>query len=263
MRILTAAALAALFLFAGALAAAPDDAVKDLSGAARVVVRGAVPDDASRRAIVAKLQALYGPERVVDQLTTSTVVAPARWTESVASMINADLGRVSNGEISVRGYAVTLLGEVPDEATGNAALASLRRSFDSDYVIHPALQVVTSRQAMLDQALAHRTIEFESGSSTLTPGGMAILDEMAAVILRLHDPSIRIIGNTDSTGERRANVQLSLQRASAARAYLVGKGVPTAALSVAGAGPDRPIADNDTAEGRARNRRTDFRVADR
>jgi len=71
-----------------------------------------------------------------------------------------------------------------------------------------------------------------------------------------------VIGHTDNTGTREANLALSLARAGAVRSYLAAKGIAAASIAVAGAGPDQPLADNASAEGRARNRRIEFRVAD-
>jgi OOP family OmpA-OmpF porin len=88
-----------------------------------------------------------------------------------------------------------------------------------------------------------------------------VLDQMAAAIRKLDDPFIAIIGNTDNTGNRQSNIELSLARASAVKAYLVAKGIPAPNLSGSGQGPDNPIADNSTEEGRARNRRIDFRIS--
>ncbi|HEX7382133.1 MAG TPA: OmpA family protein [Nevskiaceae bacterium] len=265
MHILTTVA-AALLLSVSALATASDAPATTMAQDAatdRVVIRGTVADDAARQSIVEKLVAIYGREAVIDELAAGGVVTPARWNESVTATIGAELKRVSNGELRIEGTTVSLHGDVPDEATREEVLSSLRRSFDSGYVLRASLRVRASNQSMLDEALAQRTIEFESGSSTLTSGGREILDEMAAAILRLRDPAVQIVGNTDSVGNRSGNLELSLQRAAAAKRYLVSKGVPAATLSVAGAGSDHPIASNDTAEGRARNRRTDFRVADR
>ena len=122
-------------------------------------------------------------------------------------------------------------------------------------------QVAGESGSMLDQTLSNRVIEFEVGSATLTPAGVAIVDEMAQAIGRLGAPRIQIIGHTDSSGERMSNVVLSLSRANSVRDYLVSKGLPGEMLSALGAGPDRPLASNDTPEGRAKNRRIEFRLA--
>jgi OOP family OmpA-OmpF porin len=72
------------------------------------------------------------------------------------------------------------------------------------------------------------------------------------------DPELKIEiqGHTDNTGTRRYNQTLSEKRARAVMEYITNKGIDEDRLSAVGYGPDRPIADNSTAEGRALNRRT-------
>src|SRR5690606_18673508 len=117
-----------------------------------------------------------------------------------------------------------------------------------------------NEQAVLDEALADRIIEFQSGSATLAPAGQAILDEMVLAMAQLGDRQVQVVGHTDDVGSRAANIALSMQRAIAVKAYLEQQGVDADNLSVQGFGPDRPVADNATDQGRARNRRIEFRV---
>jgi OOP family OmpA-OmpF porin len=95
----------------------------------------------------------------------------------------------------------------------------------------------------------------------LRPVAYPILDEMAAAMNKLKGRRFEVIGHTDAMGGRPANVALSLARAQAVKAYLVGKGLPADSLATSGMGPDQPVASNATDEGRARNRRIEFRVA--
>jgi OOP family OmpA-OmpF porin len=69
-----------------------------------------------------------------------------------------------------------------------------------------------------------------------------------------------IVGHTDNLGSRAYNLELSAERAASVKSYLAAKGIDPGAISADGAGPDRPVASNATAEGRARNRRIEFRV---
>ncbi|MDI3262296.1 MAG: OmpA family protein [Fulvimonas sp.] len=257
MRIILASLL--MLCSAGALAQAasssagqtPDD---------RVVVSGTVPDEATKAAVLERLRKLYGAERVVDRLEVGGVVTPANWNRYVTSMIGPDLKQVSKGSLQVQGNTITISGEVPNEAVRQQVLSDLSAAFDAHYGIRQNLRIGQGKQKVLDETLANRTVQFQSGSAVLTPVGRAILDEMAAAILKIGSPPIEIIGNTDNIGGRESNIALSLARAEAVKAYLVGKGIPADKLTVSGRGPDNPIADNATDEGRARNRRIDFRI---
>jgi OOP family OmpA-OmpF porin len=76
------------------------------------------------------------------------------------------------------------------------------------------------------------------------------------------NPSVKIEigGHTDATGARATNLRLSLGRAMAVRAYLVSKGISPDRLVARGYGPDKPIADNKSVEGRAQNRRVELNL---
>ena len=118
-----------------------------------------------------------------------------------------------------------------------------------------------AEQGLLDAALDKRIIEFDSGKVSITPAGLAILDEMAAAMQKLKGRKVEVIGHTDNTGLRASNVSLSQARADAVRSYLASKGIAPDSVLTSGQGPDRPVASNATVDGRARNRRIEFRIA--
>lgn len=225
-----------------------------------VTVSGTVPNETTKAAVLDHLRKLYGADRVVDHVEVGGVVTPANWSRYVTAMIGPNLKQVSKGKVQVQGNTIDISGEVPNEAVRQQVLSSLSGAFDSHYGIKQNLRIGQSKQKVLDDTLANRTVQFQSGSSILTSAGRTVLDQMATAIRKLDDPFIAIVGNTDNTGNRQSNIELSLARASAVKSYLIGKGIPAANLSVSGQGPDNPIADNSTEAGRARNRRIDFRI---
>ena len=110
-------------------------------------------------------------------------------------------------------------------------------------------------------ATQHRSIYFEPNSSHMSLDSRAVVDELAGTMRAYENTVVDIEGNTDSTGSRPYNVQLSHARADEVKNYLVEKyGFPLARLHTAGNGPDRPIDTNATPEGREKNRRTDIKV---
>lgn len=115
-------------------------------------------------------------------------------------------------------------------------------------------------QQSIDELVAGRIVEFQSGSDRLTRRGQALVDEIAALLARYPSARIEIAGHTDSQGASRDNTALSRSRADAVRARLVNQGAEESRLTAAGYGEDRPIADNSTAEGRLQNRRVEFTV---
>ena len=98
-------------------------------------------------------------------------------------------------------------------------------------------------------------VTFETASATLRPESAPTLDAVAASLAGHPDVRVRIEGHTDSTGPAETNRQLSEARARAVLAYLAAKGVAPERMEAAGFGPDQPVADNATPEGRQQNRR--------
>jgi len=101
---------------------------------------------------------------------------------------------------------------------------------------------------------------FESGSARLTEESAETLDALATVLRANPTVQIALEGHTDSTGNAAANQVLSAARATAIQDGLVQAGVPRERITAAGYGPHRPVASNDTEDGRARNRRTEVVV---
>lgn len=225
-----------------------------------VVLQGVVPDDSYRAPIVARLMALYGRDRIADQLATGGVTASGQWRQDVTRLLPPSIRQVSKGQITLEGQVVDIRGEVPSEAARQQVIAELTQAAGSTYTVKHALKVVVPEQVLIDQALANRTVEFEPGSAVLTPAGSKLLDEMAKALGQFKGRSFELIGHTDGHGARTRNLALSQARAEAVKAYLVGKGLVAQNLRTKGMGPDQPIANNATEEGRARNRRIEFKL---
>ncbi len=108
------------------------------------------------------------------------------------------------------------------------------------------------------------SIYFPSGSSVLDENAKAVLDtQVVDLAATFGSAYLRVSGNTDNVGSRDTNVRLSRARADAVAQYLMTKGFERNKFDVVGNGPDKPVADNDTDSGRAKNRRTDFEVVPR
>jgi OOP family OmpA-OmpF porin len=225
-----------------------------------IIAAGTVPDEATRVAILTRLREVFGAARVIDNLAVGSVVAPPNWANYATKIITPDLKTVSRGQLAVDGTNVSLSGMVADEAQRQQIANDLAGNLNPTYVVKNALQVAPQQQNVLDQTLANRTIEFESGSAYITAAGMAVLDQMAAAMRTMTKQKFEIVGHTDNIGSRAYNLELSAERAESVKSYLVAKGIDGAAITTEGDGPDRPVAPNDTEAGRARNRRIEFRV---
>ena len=122
----------------------------------------------------------------------------------------------------------------------------------------PALKVKVEKEEKIS---IRERIQFETGKATLLKRSYVILDEVVGVMKS--KPAIRrvrIEGYTDSVGSAQANLELSQKRAEAVMAYMVKKGIEARRLRAKGYGQERPVADNQTKEGRAQNRRVEFTI---
>ena len=106
-------------------------------------------------------------------------------------------------------------------------------------------------------------ISFAVGRSDIQPNFAPVLDQFAAGLRNNPNTNVRIVGHTDSTGSDAINNPLSMDRAASTRNYLTARGVDGRRIVIEGMGERYPIATNDTAEGRARNRRVEIFVGER
>ncbi|MCO6484608.1 MAG: OmpA family protein [Saprospiraceae bacterium] len=123
-----------------------------------------------------------------------------------------------------------------------------------------SLKEVLQAEDFSSKTLPLRYVNYETGSATLTADSRYELDQLAGALRENAALRISIEGHTDNVGDEAANQTLSLQRAEAVVQYLVTQGIPADRLTAEGFGSARPLSANDTEEGRAANRRTEFRV---
>lgn len=251
---------AAVTIVLVAVAGKPSAQTQPVPATARVVVSGMVTDEATKSAVLVRLRDLYGADRVVDEVSVGPVVSPPHWRANVEKILAPNLKLIRKGQLVIDGTNVALKGEVANEAIRQQLASEVALNLHPTYTLASGLRVAASEQNALNQVLANRIVEFETGSANLTPAGQALLDEMAAAVKRMGNKRIEIIGHTDSAGLRDSNLALSKARADAVKNYLAAREVSPNLISTAGRGPDEPVASNATAAGRARNRRIQFRI---
>jgi OmpA-OmpF porin, OOP family len=118
----------------------------------------------------------------------------------------------------------------------------------------PITQPAVERRIVIDESLAGALFEFNKSEIRNT----AVIDPVVRLLLKELAVDVNIVGHTDAKGSAEYNQRLSETRAQVVAKYLHSKGVSLERIKVFGMGEDQPVADNDTEEGRAKNRRVEF-----
>jgi outer membrane protein OmpA-like peptidoglycan-associated protein len=105
---------------------------------------------------------------------------------------------------------------------------------------------------------AFENLEFNSTSDIILSSSYSSLNELAGLMLANPSWKLRISGHTDNVGNRDSNILLSKRRSESVKKYLSARGVTDHRFEILYYGPDRPIASNDTEDGKARNRRVEM-----
>ncbi len=141
------------------------------------------------------------------------------------------------------------------------ALSSLAPSYRDQKVVESFRFLGTPAAGGPSLLTKSVSIYFGSGQSSVDPNARKVLDSFAQTLSVFQNAYVRVEGNTDNVGNRAANIALSKTRAEAVIGYLVDRHRFDRSRFVAiGNGPDQPVADNRSAEGRELNRRTDFKI---
>ncbi|PNS07699.1 OmpA family protein [Solilutibacter silvestris] len=224
--------------------------------------------DADKTRLADALKQTFGADAVKGDISADATTAPAGWLDKVIAVlpdlkakgvkfaidgdkVKIDLSGVPEGDRAAlsdkirdafAGFEISGLYD-----KGADALSKLKDGFSADDLV---------------KALSLMGIRFDTGKATITKDSLEILTKAADTIKRAPaGTKIEVGGYTDNTGNAAANMKLSQERADAVVAKLKELGVTDGILSGKGYGQDKPVADNGTADGRAKNRRIEFTVA--
>lgn len=170
----------------------------------------------------------------------------------------AALGYLTNTNNSEQGRKNALIGAGIGALAGGAVgnymdrqQADLRRDLERN-------GVMIRRQGDNIVLIMPSDVTFDTGQAAIKPQFTTALDDLARTLNAYSSTTIDVVGHADSTGPDDLNQALSERRAQAVAGYLGGRGVNPARVIVSGLGERTPIASNDTAEGRAQNRRVEI-----
>jgi len=126
--------------------------------------------------------------------------------------------------------------------------------------IYNSTELVSFDSLQSGEAIVLNNIYFETDKSELLPESFPELDKLVSLMKASPQKSIEISGHTDNTGTEETNIQLSTARAKAVVDFLVSKGIASSRLTYKGYGSSIPLADNDSDEGRSKNRRVELKI---
>ncbi|MCT4656089.1 MAG: OmpA family protein [Cohaesibacter sp.] len=235
-----------------------------------VDLEGAVPSDKAKKDLLSLAYRKFGFGGVEDKLAVKEGAEIAGLSaDAFSKAANAALQAVSRlgegkaelleGGLNLKGGAFYdgalaqvkdfLASALPQGLSANSDLA----------VVAPGEAIAAAEcQQILKGALAQNSIYFDSGKATISADSFGLLDGLIYTSLRCKEAAIQIEGHTDSDGDDASNQTLSEKRAQAVKGYLEAAGLSQDRLTAKGFGETKPVADNGTAEGKAKNRRIDF-----
>lgn len=233
----------------------------------RLALSGLVPSEAFHTKLLDTVRLKFG----LIALDDATEIAPGapQGFEAAALTVLQALSRlddaeasIGDGVVSIRGTALNdtssyevarlMADNLPQGFAGDAAVSA---SNDSG----PQLTDETC-QAELDRMTASNTILFETGEAAIQDHSYGFLDRIARIARQCGVTRLEISGHTDSDGSEADNLVLSERRARAVVDFITAAGIAADRLVAVGHGESRPIASNETDEGKAANRRIEFRV---
>lgn len=192
------------------------------------------------------------------------------WLGSLLGFVIVAIDQLPNGLIradAANSY-VAISAEVTDRDVRddlNGRVEALAADFGFDPIpgvlsprTGPTSEEVEELQESINELILDQVVEFEVTSFQLTAKGIALLDEVLAALRSAPEVRVVITGHTDDQGSAAANQLLSEQRARAVLEYMVSAGEDPARFDIVGYGETRPVASNDTEDGRQKNRRIEF-----
>lgn len=244
--------------------------VATLTSEGHLTLRGYLADTRMREAVESYANARFGASSV-QNATEVEEALPEGWARRVLTGLEA-LTELHNGTMIVREGSVELRGTSGNRDSSDVVSRVLsdklgrgqvfRIAIDYDEELDPIAQLPTPEKCEADIAdiLARRQISFAPGQTRVVGESAEVVDEIATVLRDCGELAFEIGGHTDSQGRAEMNLALSEQRAAAVLEALVQRRVLVSQMTAVGYGQNRPIAENDTPEGREANRRIEFRL---
>lgn len=257
----------------GEIAIAPDALTFRWTGGA-VVITGTLSNLATVDAVLEVAEKSFSSVDAEGLTVREGIPSETDWLSTITNLVSEMSEKLPDGEIIANPDAGVVKvshefetrqeqRDVRDQVED--ILAAVTFDFSSGLTVKDQPVGVTQEQVdevqeTLDELIEGKVVEFEFDSAVITPVGTSLLDEVLDALRRFPEVPIEVGGHTDNVGSPESNLELSRERAEAVLAYLVANGEDPARFVVVGYGEDQPVASNETDEGRARNRRIEFKA---
>jgi len=237
-----------------------------------LVLTGHVPNNEAHDSIIKEAEGLFANTKIVDKLSVG--VGHTEGWRAALSRGMQNLAQLQHGKTKVENLSLTVRGHADSLALKNSLDSAIIAPLSGDFkasaeIVAPKpkpgatpkpVVAALNCQKEFNDALAASTILFATSSAKIDTASYALLDQLAVTAAKCPNAKIEVGGHTDSVGDAAMNQGLSEARANAVVNYLVSKGVAAERLAAVGYGEGSPIADNDSSEGRAVNRRIELQV---
>jgi OmpA-OmpF porin, OOP family len=240
---------------------------------------GVVRDDDAKTSIIDTLNAVFGADKVKSDVSVDQSATAAPWLGAFRAAIEALKG--ANVDAIFEGDKVNVGGATMDDAARDKIIAALKSALGANVVVGALTDKTAAAVAVANDrattelaslqsgfavkdllfALNDSVVNFASGSAEVPESMAPFLKTAAADLKQLKAGHVlEIAGYTDNTGDAALNLALSQKRAEAVREALINYGADPDMLVAKGYGEADPVASNDTAEGRLKNRRIEYHV---
>lgn len=235
-----------------------------------LVIEGRAAGQAEADALRLYARARFPATSVITRIQMIDTAVPADWHIATLAAVDA-LHLIADGTADLSPGRLIVSGVSPAPETAGrlhrdleAALPTFDVSTSLTVDVPNAIQRLplsdTACVGQMNRIIAEKPIEFSTGKATIETSSVELLELLAGVYSQCGSVEIAIAGHTDSKGTEEYNQRLSESRAEAVMDALIERGIPHSRLTALGLGEAEPLVSNETEDGRAKNRRIEFRL---
>ena len=226
-----------------------------------LLLEGYMPSIEAKRELLQLCSRHYKRRKIIDKIDIASG-NPSLWNSFIFSLVK-EMKKLDVALVNIVDSRAQISGKVKTQKLKNEFISSLEY-FNKKYKILEHLvsmdEPIKVCQEQFNKLLKYQKIKFDIGKSTLKPESNILIQELVNISSLCPQAKLKIIGHTDSLGNNEANKKLSLERSKAVVSRLFQEGVLLKRMHASGRGESEPIANNSTKEGRAKNRRIEFKV---